>query len=228
MTYIVGEFEEGTRWAERALEEFRRIGDDAAVGHMLFRLAVEAHRSGDRARARTLCEEGLALDRSAFGRMQALSTLANLAFDDGKPEEALDLLKESARLAGGIGFSWFQSHALLTRAEYALTLGALELGRAALREGVEVAGSIGDRQWLVWGVTLAAWLAVAEGRDAEAGRLWGALEAEAERAPIGQWEGERDTWSGRIVRTSPEFELGREAGWRLTLDKAVAEVVADA
>jgi predicted ATPase len=221
MAYIVGKFEEGTRWHEAALAEFRRLGDDAAIGHMLLRGAIEAHRSGDRARARALCEEGLRLDRSASGRVQALGTLANIAFDEGRTDEALDLLDEGARLAGGIGNRWLQSHSLLTRAEYALMVGRPEVARPACREGLTVARSIGDRQWMHWGVTLAAWTAAEEGRLSEAGTLWGALEVEAEREPIGQWEGERETWVARIVRGAPEFEQAALQGRQLTHAEAV-------
>jgi hypothetical protein len=75
---------------------------------------------------------------------------------------------------------------------------------------------------MVWGVALVAWMAVEDGRLAESGRLWGALEAEAERAPIGQWEaGERDRWVDRIVCADPEFEQGLVDGRRLSLDEAV-------
>jgi predicted ATPase len=221
MSYIVGDYEEGTRWHEASLEEFRRLGDDAAAGHMLFRLAIEAHRSGDRAQARALCEEALGLDRSASGRAQALGTLANIAFDEGEHEEALELLEACAKLTGEVGNRWLQSHALLTRGEYALTLGRLDEGRRGIREGLAIARSIRDRQWTVWGVTLAAWAAAEEGRLFDAGRLWGALRAESERTPIGQWEGERDTWAGHIVRAAPEFEQGVLEGHRLAFEDAV-------
>jgi predicted ATPase len=222
MAYIVGEFEEGMRWHEAALAAFRSLGDDAGIGHMLMRGGIEAHRSGDPARARVLCEEGLALDPSASTRANALDTLASIAFDEGKADEALDLLDESARLSGGIGNRWLQSHALLARAEYAVMVGRTEVASPACREGLTAAHSIGDRQWSVWGVAIAAWMAAEEGRAFEAGRLWGALEAESERARIGQWEaGERDRWVDRIVRSVPDFDQGVLAGGRLTLDEAV-------
>jgi len=222
MAYIVGEFEEGMYWHAQALEAFRELEDDAGTGHMLLRGAIEAHRSGDRTLARTLCEEGLGLDRSAAGRAQALNTLANIAFDEGRTEEALDLLDESARLAGGIGNGWLQSHSLLSRAEYGLMLGRPEDAQPALREALAIARSIGDRQWMLWGVALAAWAACEEGRLSRAGMLWGALEAESERAPVGQWEkGERDTFVARIVRNVPEFEQAAPEGRRLTLAETV-------
>ncbi len=222
MAYIVGEFEEGTYWHARALEAFRELEDDAGTGHMLIRGAIEAHRSGDRTLARALCEEGLGLDRSAAGRAQALGTLADIAFDEGRTEEALDLLDESAELAGGIGNGWLQSHSLLARAEYGLMLGRPEDAQPALREALAIARSIGDRQWMLWGVALAAWAACEEGRLSRAGSLWGALEGESERAPIGQWEkGERDTFAARIVRDVPEFEQAAAEGRRLTLAETV-------
>jgi predicted ATPase/class 3 adenylate cyclase len=227
MTYILGDFAEGNRWAEAALAEFRQLGDETRAGHMLQRLAVEAHRLGDLPRARALIEEGLSLDPSVGGRAQALNTLASVAFDEGEYEEALDLFEQSAGVAESVGNRWLQSHALLSRAQYALMLGQVERARLAARAGLRPAHAISDQLWMVWGVSLAAWIAAGEGRDAEAGRLWGALEAESERAPIGQWEGERENWVERIVSASPEFEKGREAGRRLTLEEAVEQALRD-
>ena len=60
--------------------------------------------------------------------------------------------------------------------------------------------------------------------DAEhAGRLWGAIEAEAERGRIGQWEeGERDEYADHLLPVAgPEFDRGVAAGRALTLAGAV-------
>ncbi len=101
-------------------------------------------------------------------------------------------------------------------------LGRPEDARPALREALAIARSIGDRQWMHWGVALAAWAAAEKGRLSQAGSLWGALEAESERAPVGQWEkGERDTFVARIRRSVPEFERAAVEGRRLTLAEAV-------
>jgi hypothetical protein len=51
--------------------------------------------------------------------------------------------------------------------------------------------------------------------------LWGALEAEAERAPIGVWERHLDETAGTIVRDDPAFACGREEGLRLSFDDTI-------
>ena len=224
-TYIVGEFEEGTGWHQAALEAFRELGDDERTAHMLFRQAVEANRIGDPARARVLCEESLALHPSKAGQAQVLGLLGGIAFDEGRGEEALDLLRQSAAVAAEIGFRWWQNHAELTLADYALRLGRGADAKAHAAEGLRVAVEIHDRQSIVYGLALHAWLAAEGGAAEKAGRLWGALESEVERAPVGQWEQERDEYASSIVSTTPEFEAGRTAGRRLSLETAVAEAL---
>ena len=66
--------------------------------------------------------------------------------------------------------------------------------------------------------------AAEQGDQQRAGRLWGALEREAERGPIGQWEaqGEGDQYTAAVLaRTGAEFERARQEGRRLALDAAV-------
>jgi predicted ATPase len=222
-TFIVGEFAEGTRWHEAALAAFRELGDEAGIAHMLFRLAVEANRQGDRSRARALCDESLSLHRSMSGEAQVLSLLGDIAFAEGKGGEALRLLRESARLAGEAGFRWWRNHALATLAEYALRIGKPDDARGAAREALADSQSIGDRQGMIYGIALLAWVAVEKGREEEAGRLWGAIQADVERAPVGQWESERDEYAERVVASSASFERGRADGQRLTLSQAVEE-----
>jgi len=226
MTYIVGEFEEGTRWHEKALAVFRELGDDARTAHMLVRNAIEANRSGDPARARAMAEEGLALTSGPVEESQALYVLGNVAFTEGRGEEALELLARSAELADQVGFRWWQIGALGNYAEIALRIGRVDDAAEAARKVVEIASSIADRQHAVYGVVYLAWVAAGRGELERAGRLWGAVEAEVERAAVGQWEGERDELASHVVRDDPAFERGCAEGRRLTLDEAVAEALA--
>jgi hypothetical protein len=56
--------------------------------------------------------------------------------------------------------------------------------------------------------------------------LWGALEAEAERAPLGQWESEKEEYAnGVLVAHGAEFDLAYAQGRALSLDAAVAEAL---
>jgi predicted ATPase len=221
-TYIVGEFEEGTRHVEEALAEYSRLGDDWGVAHMKFRLAIEANRNGDAERARALCEESLAFNSGEFNECQASSLLGTIAFQEGRHDEALELLERSARLAGEIDFSWWRGNALQHAAEFALMLGRVDDARPFARESLEIARTIVDRQGIAYALTMFAWIAAAAGEVTRAGRLWGALEAEAERGPIGQWEKEREEYAAHVLRIDgPELERARAEGHAMPLDSAV-------
>jgi predicted ATPase/class 3 adenylate cyclase len=221
-TYIVGDFEEGTRRIEQALREYERLGDDFGVAHMTFRLAVEENRRGNGERARELCEESLARHSGKFNECQAATLLGGIAFREGRHEEAFELLERSARLADDIGFDWWRTNALQTAAEFALMLGRLDEARALVRESLQLAQRIQDRQGIAYGLTMVAWIAAEEGEAARAGRLWGALEAEAARARIGQWEGERVEYEARVLAADgAEFQQARAEGRALALDSAL-------
>jgi hypothetical protein len=120
-----------------------------------------------------------------------------------------------------VKFAWWQSHMLLRVAGYASELGMPDRARTALRDLLRVAVELQDRLCLAYGLTILARLSADAGDDFTAGRWWGALEAEAEREPIGQWEQERAALEASILRATPEFAAGREAGRALTFADAV-------
>ena len=52
--------------------------------------------------------------------------------------------------------------------------------------------------------------------------MWGAIEAETERGPIGQWEAERDEYGLHLSAVSgPEFDRGLAEGRAMTLEQTV-------
>jgi len=221
---LVGDFEEGGRYHREATELFRKLGDERGVALMLPRLAQDANLAGERARARALCEESLAIGRAlGFEKpvAMALLILAYVEMDDGRLEESMKLADDAAAHAAKIGWRWWEASALLRAAECAFRLrGPLEDGGRA-RRCLAAAHPMGDRQHTIYALALLAWAAAAAGDTERAGRLWGAIEAEAGRGPIGQWEAEREDYAQHVVRESPEFEQGLEAGRWLTLDEAV-------
>jgi predicted ATPase len=220
--YIVGDFETGTRYGEQALAEYRRLGDDWGVAHMLQRLAGEARRTGDFETARSLLDQSLPLDRSAFGEAGALMLLAEIAFEEGRREESIELLDRCAARAKEINWDWWQKNALSLAGDYSLRLGRPDDALPRLRESLVIARTLHDRQWLAYGLTLLAWVAAAKGQAERAGTLWGAVEGEAERGRIGQWENERDEYAGYVFAAAgPEFERSRAEGRTMSLDEAV-------
>jgi hypothetical protein len=64
--------------------------------------------------------------------------------------------------------------------------------------------------------------AASRGDADRAGRLWGAVESEEERRPVGQWEQEREGYAAPILAAAgPGFEVARASGRALALDAAV-------
>ena len=77
---------------------------------------------------------------------------------------------------------------------------------------------------MVVSVAQFAWIASARGDQARAGRLWGAVEAEERRAPVGQWEGEREKYLAPVLG-GRDLEPFRSQGRGLSLAAAVKEAL---
>jgi predicted ATPase len=229
LTYIQGDFAEGHRLHEASLEEFRRVGDEAQVGLTLVRLSIEAERTGDLERAKVIGEEALEICRRHGNQRceaEALYPLADVAFAEGRHDEAFRLMERSAALASEVGFVWWQTGALEHLAEFALELDRRDLARKHIADGLPLARSLNDRATVVWFLTHAARLAALDGLAERAGLLWGGIEAEEGRGPIGQWDLQRTEYLGKLDAVSgPDFERGRAAGQQLTLDEAIDVVL---
>ncbi len=227
--FISGKFEEGTAYHRQSLEVYRELGDDFGIGHILFRLAVEANRTGDPALARALGEESRAHHRgqSPWAEAQALTLLGNLAYQEGRREEALDLLVLGADAAEQVGSRWMRINALTAAAEYALEMGRLAHARDLSLTSLVVAQSIGDRQQIAYALTLLAWAAAELGQPETAGRLWGAVETESARSPFGQWEAGREGYLAHLlVAAGPEFDRGRAEAPSISFEEAVSLALA--
>ena len=79
----------------------------------------------------------------------------------------------------------------------------------------------------LFSLALLAQLEAEAGRAERAGRLWGAIEAEESRGPVGHWDNDRDEVASAVVIASPEFEHGRSSGQSLSLDEAVEYALAE-
>ena len=225
MTYIVGEFDRGDRFIRESLDLFRSIGDEHAIAHLLARLAVDAQRRGDRAEARRLCDESLEANRrlrSPSLEAMARGVLGEVAWAEGRSEEALDLARRSAGAAGEIDFSWWQMHQLYHACEWSLALDRLVDAERYGRDALGIAAAIGDRQLIVYLLAILAATAAMQGRLREGGVLWGAVEAEEVRGPTGQWELERDVYAARVTAfAGAVFDQGCAAGRIMSLSDAV-------
>ncbi|HEV8403585.1 MAG TPA: adenylate/guanylate cyclase domain-containing protein [Candidatus Limnocylindrales bacterium] len=227
--FITGRFEEGAVYHGQSLAAYRELGDEFGIAHLLYRAAVQARVSGDPELALSLAEEGRALNRggSPWAESQTLSLLANLAWHDGRREEALDLAVHSAELAGIARSRWLQANSLAVAGQMALEMGRLSQSESLCFDGLLIARQIGDRQRIAYLLTLLAWAAADGGHGERAGRLWGAIESEGADRPFGQWEAERETYREHVFAAAgPEFERGLLEGRSLTLDEAVESALA--
>ncbi|HET7354267.1 MAG TPA: tetratricopeptide repeat protein [Gaiellaceae bacterium] len=223
--YTAGDPETASSAMAESFAEFERIGDERGIAILRHRLGVEARAAGDLSRARHLFEASLATCRRLPNPKlegDCMRSLARIEWMDGNLARAEDLLERSIALLEQIGHTWLLQGALLESADLARDLGQMEKGEERAREGLRLANKLGDRQGTVYAVATLAQFSTALGRLERAGRLWGALEAEAERAPVGTWESQRDETAETVVRDDPEFEKGREVGRALSLDDAVA------
>ena len=77
-------------------------------------------------------------------------------------------------------------------------------------------------------VALLARVAAKDGREARAGRLWGAIEAEEARGPVGAWEGDREQEEHAVLAAAgAAFDSARAEGRVLALADAIAFAISD-
>ena len=219
----------GASTYEQSLAEFRALGDERGIATLLHRVADIALTRGDRGRARQLAEESLTAARASGNRKieaQSLGTLGSLAFDDGDHERGLDLLERSASMCGAIGFWWWQGAMLQELSERGLELGRTAAADSWARDAVALLHRSGDRLNALCALAVLARIGAETGRLEEAGRLWGAVEAEEGRSPLSWWATQRDGYAAPVLAHSgAAFERGRAVGRTLPLDEAVRDVI---
>jgi predicted ATPase len=223
--HMAGDSETSSAAMAESLAEFERVGDERGIAIVRHRLSIAAWAAGDLPRARQLVEASLAsCSRQPDPKLEAdcMRSLAWIEHADGNLARAVDLNEHSIVLLDQIGHTWLLRGALLESADLARELGQMQKAEERAREGLRIAIAYGDRQGTVYSVATLAQVFTASGRLERAGCLWGALEAEGERAPVGVWDRDRDEAAETIVRGDPAFERGREAGRALSLDEAVA------
>lgn len=214
---------------ERAAEIFRSLGDDAEVAHLMHRIASAALHENDVERAIQLANDALAFDRQHGHRREeamSLNILARAAFAQGDREQGLRLGYESATLAASIGFTWWRGVTLVTVAECLLAAGDVDTAAKPLVEGLEALAAVGDRINLPIALAATAALAAQQPNAAEAGLLWGAVEAAAENEP-------RATTTETLAEYGPylesvhgaEFDEARQRGKSLSLEEAVDQAL---
>jgi tetratricopeptide (TPR) repeat protein len=231
-SFLAGKYEQAQRANEESLALFRTAEDEPGIAELLHRIGINALTLGERERAQELLEESLALFQklgSARGEAEAIGALGYVAHDARDFESALELFSRSEKMSVEVGFTWWELSMVAYGADCEFELGRIDESDRKDHRALELARQIDDRQALIYTLAHIARDAAVRGNAGRAGRLWGALEAEAERAPVGQWEAEREKYAESVLAADgPAFERACEEGRRLSFEAAVSEALAGA
>jgi predicted ATPase/class 3 adenylate cyclase len=231
-----GELEAAQEAFEAGLAIARRVGDPNPISIMLSRLGFVALGRGNRAEAKALMQEAQALvPGDARLAPPVLRALGWIAYEEGDHETGVAMLRESVERSGQIGFLWWQAGALADLARAYLEMGSLDDVDASAREIVNLSQRMNDRAHAVEALAMLASVAGRRGAAYRAGWLWGAIEAEEVKGPIGgisppvspwsAWKTERERYLVHVEAVKgPEFERGRAEGLSVTLNEALSTV----
>jgi predicted ATPase len=227
---LAGDIEGAARHYERSLELYEHLGNEWGIVHLRHRVAVTACQRGDWARTRELVEENLQRARAGGWRMletEALSLLGSVEDHEGNVEKARDLTRQCLELTRDLGFEWFEAIALMNLSEFELKLGRQDEAEQHASAALGLARQMDDRQHMVFALAALSLVARERGDDKRAGWLWGAIEAESARAPIGRWETVyRQEYEQLILEgAGAGFERGLQEGLRTSLEAVAASIL---
>jgi predicted ATPase/class 3 adenylate cyclase len=217
---LIGDLEAAEELYNRSLSEFRELGYEPGVADLLSRLAnLESWNGRPEACLALLAETEEVLARTDSPRTKATvpGTRAWAERLLGNLETAFELYLESATRAREIGFTWWEGVMTGNAADTAALLGRDDVTPLA-RDALRILHSIGDRQNTIYGLADFAKYEATAGDLDRAGVLWGAIEAEERRAPVGAWEQVKHEVAD-VLPPLPPDALRR--GRALTLDEAV-------
>jgi tetratricopeptide (TPR) repeat protein len=225
--FLVGEFDDGYRHFQEAHRLYERIGD--AWGRALVEPSLALYlqyQGGNPDRARRYCESALVEYRRAGsdkGEMEVCQILAYTEKSEGQYEKALALALQAVRLCEQGGWPSWRNANLQIAGECALRLNRLDEAAAYERQLLRLGLEFGDRGSISSALPDLACIAAARHDAHRAGLLFGALEAESERSPFGQWEiQDRELVARELAAVAgPELERGIAEGKELPLDAAI-------
>jgi predicted ATPase len=217
---------------EQSLAIYRAIDDHGGIAELLMRLGHAALYADDLERARSLGAESLEMCGEAdYPTTEALSLglLGETEYRLGNKDYGMQLIAQSADLAGRKGFKWQRTRMLRRLADQALEHDNVVEAVALVRESLGLSHELGDRISIVFALARLARIAAEKGQNERAGRLWGAVEAEEEGGALGAWYDQRERFAPAILaHAGPEFERARAEGRLLSLETVVHEALNDA
>lgn len=125
------------------------------------------------------------------------------------------------------GWAWGEALSLASLVELALDADDVAAADVHARECLCASVDLGDPITIVGALGASVLVALADGRAERAGVLWGAVEAEEQRAFLGRWAHERAVFARQVAEAAcAELETGRAAGRRMGVEEAVAYALA--
>ena len=223
---IVGEVELAAPCYRQSLELSSSLGNEAEASHTRFRIAANMVMRGEKEAAWPLLDEALQEARRLgirVGEAQALAFQAEKAYSEGELAVALELVLESAEIAGGAGWIWWESGQLHSAATIEREQGNLDAAEGYAKRALELTLELGDRQNMVYCASELAIIAAQRGDALRAGRIWGAIDNEASTRRIGVWEAEAPELERLVLSVDgPAFTAARAEGSLLSIPDAVA------
>jgi len=224
---IFGSFDRAAPFYLESLAMFEELGDELAAADLRFRVAANLTNRGDVAEGARAMADALAEFRRLdhrIGEAQAVGYQGYIASRGSDLATAADRFETSLAIAREVDWPWWALHMLSNLAEVNRRLRRLDDADRDAREALGIADELGDRMSMVFSAAEVAWVAALRGDVTTAGRIWGAIEAEEEVAPIGQWPAQRAEYEAAVRGTGgPQFERGREQGRLLSLVESVDE-----
>jgi predicted ATPase len=228
---MAGKHEQAQRAYKESLALFEQAGDERDAAVLIHRLGINALNLGKPELAREPLERSLVMFRrvgSQRGVAQAIGGLGYLAREEGNLDQAVELWEESLAMVRDSGFIWWQAGMLAALAEAALERGRFDEAAARAREQLSLSSQVIDRQNAVYALAYLARVAAEEGDLHRAGVVWGSIEVEESRAPVGGWEWERDTYESPVLaHAGAKFDQGRREGRRMAFNQAIEFALRD-
>jgi predicted ATPase len=236
LSYVRGEVDRTVQTVEESIAVSRAAGDSEALAAAVLGRGLTSLSEGDLDAAGKRLRESLEMLREQDDRSGAALALVGLAqvalaYDDF--ERATEALTEAEVMSRSVG-DWFTLTAVLSsRALTTRMRGDEARTSALLRESVQLAGTLGDAWHVVFGITGLAGGAARRGRPEQAARLFGAAGVLCETmgvdVPSPAWRAlnERDLALARELLDVAAFDAAWAEGRAMTMQRVVAEVVAD-
>jgi predicted ATPase/DNA-binding CsgD family transcriptional regulator len=230
----LGNAEEATRHACRALTMARDSGHRAGVTHALTVLSLIAYYTVNEQDALAWgrqAQESLAADTPAHIARMCRAVLAAVLSDFGDQDAARGICADAVARSRETGDLLSLSTMLATSAHLEYLAANVPVARTYLHEAVHVAAKIGDHSSLTDDINECGNLSAATGRWAEALTLWAAHRADLARTGLSELlspeeEGRRREYLRRIesALNRDQVRAAEERGARMTLAAAAGFV----